>query len=121
MPARLGDSAALRPGQLVLAVGNPYGPPYTVTAGMVGTLGRLPQGPRLLILSVEPGSPAQTASLREGDVLVALEEQAIRGIDDLHRVLTLIDLRRSYRLSVLRKRERITTIVLPIDSSPATE
>lgn len=70
-----------------------------VRRGYLGVAGQdLQAGGGLLILSVEPGSPAETAGLREGDVLVSFEGAPISGIDDLHRTL-------------------ITTIVLPIDAS----
>ena len=206
--AQLGDSQQLRPGQMAIAIGNPYGFQSTVTAGVISALGRslrsysgrliedviqtdaalnpgnsggplvdsrgqvigvntatiLPaQGicfaigintakfvaSRLLrdgrirrsyigvsaqtvpihrrvvrfynlaketgvvVLGVEERSPAQRAQLREGDIIVALDEKPVAGVDDLHRLLTDAQVGAQCELTVLRHTERLTLPIFP--------
>ncbi len=211
IPASLGDSHTARVGQLVIAIGNPYGFQCTVTAGVVSALGRslrstsgrlidnviqtdaalnpgnsggplvtsrgevigvntaviLPaQGlcfaiaintakfvasrlirdgrirrgfigvagqniplPRrivrfhrvavetgILVVSVEPDSPAQRAGLQEGDVLLAFDGQPTSGIDDLHRLLTEARVGVASPVTILRGIEIRTLYVMPEES-----
>ncbi len=206
--ANFGDSDAIRPGQLVVAVGNPYGFQCTVTAGVVSALGRtmraksgrlidsviqtdaalnpgnsggplvdsrgdvigvntavilpaqgicfaigintakfvagrlirdgritrsyigvagqnvplhrrvvryydLPLESGVLVMSVEKGSPAERAGLREGDVIVSYGGKSIAGVDDLHRLLTEEQLGVAAPITAIRMTEKIEATVVP--------
>ena len=210
--ATLGDSSAIRVGQVAIAIGNPYGFHHSVTTGVVSALGRslrarsgrmmddiiqtdaalnpgnsggplvttrgevigintaviLPaQGlcfaiasntarfiaarlirdgrirrsfigvggqnvpvPRaiarvnqvatasgVLVESVEPKSPAETAGLREGDVIIAFGGEAVTGIDQLVRRLTDDRIGQPALVTVLRRGHRRQLTVVPAESS----
>jgi S1-C subfamily serine protease len=206
----LGNSQQIRVGQLVIAVGNPFGFQTTVTAGVVSALGRslrsqsgrlienviqtdaalnpgnsggplvtatgevigvntavirLAQGlcfaigsntaqdvtmqlmiegrvrrsyigisgqtiplPRRHVLhyglrkdtavriaSIEADSPALRAGLREGDLIVGFEGQAIAAVDDLHRALTWKRIGITTPVTVIRRGERLTIEIIPVE------
>jgi S1-C subfamily serine protease len=206
--ATLGDSRQVRVGQLVVAIGNPYGFQCTVTTGVVSALGRslrartgrlmdeiiqtdaalnpgnsggplvdsrgqvigvntaviLPaQGicfaissntvqyvaaslikdgrvrrswvgiagqntplPRalvrahslqteygVLVMGLEPESPAAQAGVKEGDIIVAFDERPIEGIDAFHRLLTDRLIGSPSPLAVIRSGERRTLRIIP--------
>jgi S1-C subfamily serine protease len=73
----------------------------------------LPKETGALVLSVEDGSPAKRAGLREGDVIVALEGQPVAGVDDLQRLLTEVRVGVSSTLTVLRGTEKLELKVVP--------
>jgi S1-C subfamily serine protease len=73
----------------------------------------LPKETGAMVLSVEDGSPAKRAGLREGDVIVALEGQPVAGVDDLHRLLTEVRVGVSCTLTVLRYTEKLELKVVP--------
>ena len=201
VPASLGDSERAKVGQLVIAIGNPYGFQCTITAGVISALGRslrsvsgrlidnviqtdaalnpgnsggplvtsagdvigvntavilpaqglcfaiaintakfvasrlirdgkirrgylgiagqnIPLPKRImrfhkitaetgiLVVSVEPDSPAQRAGLQEGDVLLAYDGNPTPGIDDLHRLLTEARVGVASPLTILRGIEK---------------
>src|SRR5438132_11182514 len=207
--APLGDSNAIRVGQLAIAVGNPYGFQCTVTAGVVSALGRslrstsgrlidsviqtdaalnpgnsggplvnssgdvigvntavilpaqgicfaiaintakfvagrlikdgkirrgyigvagqnaplhrmLVRGHHLQVSSgvfvagIEPDSPAARAGLREGDLIVAFNDQAIAHVDALHRALTDYEPGVRANLTALRGTEKIVLSIVPL-------
>jgi S1-C subfamily serine protease len=206
--AVLGDSQAVRPGQLAIAIGNPYGFQFTVTAGVVSALGRslrsrsgrlidnviqtdaalnpgnsggplvdsagrvigintaiilpaqglsfalaidtakfvagrlikdgrirrgylglagqnvplqrslvrfynLPVESGLLVVSVEPDSPAQRAGVQEGDVIVGFDDASVANIDALHKLLTEKQLGVPARLTVLRYPDKLVLAIVP--------
>jgi S1-C subfamily serine protease len=74
----------------------------------------------VFIVSVEPGSPAATAGLRDGDVVLALAGEAIAGLDDLHRALTGDRIGVSSVMTILRAAERRQLTVVPAESRPSS-
>jgi S1-C subfamily serine protease len=211
VPAHLGEAQQIRVGQLAVAIGNPYGFQYSVTAGVVSAVGRslrarsgrlmddviqtdaalnpgnsggplvnsrgevigvntamiLPaQGisfgtsidtakfvasrlirdgkvsrsyvglagqnvplPRrlvryydlavdsgILVVSFEANSPARNAGLREGDVIIGLDDQPTAGIDDLHKLLSEDRIGHKSSLVVIRGTEKLSFEVIPQES-----
>jgi S1-C subfamily serine protease len=68
------------------------------------------------VMTVEPSSPAATAGLKEGDIIVGLGDSPIGGVDDLHRHLTADLIRVPTPLTVLRLGSRRRVTVIPAES-----
>lgn len=67
----------------------------------------------VLVASLEADSPADRAGLREGDVVVELDGEAVGGIDDLLRLMTEDRVGRPVDVTVLRNRRRRTVTLVP--------
>ena len=76
----------------------------------------LPNESGILVVSIEPHSPAQRAGLIEGDVIVGFGDQSIGGIDALHRLLTPEQVGRRAPLTILRRKEKLTVNIVPEES-----
>jgi S1-C subfamily serine protease len=62
----------------------------------------LAQSHGVRVLSVEAGSPAARAGLREGDVIIGLDGQAIASVDELHQALDGTRIQRDVIIKLLR-------------------
>ncbi len=67
----------------------------------------------VLVISVEPGSPAESAGFRERDLLVEFDGQPVSSIDDLHRQLTEERIGRPAEIVVVRRSERLSLRAVP--------
>jgi S1-C subfamily serine protease len=66
-----------------------------------------------LVLGVAPGSPAERAGLRPGDVIVSFGGQRVDGIDVLYRVLAEAPAGEAQTLGIVRGTERLQLRVRP--------
>jgi len=67
------------------------------------------------IMSIESGSPASVAQLEAGDVIVAWDGKPVSSIDELHRLLTEAYLSTSVEVTVLRRSQKLTRAVTPVE------
>jgi S1-C subfamily serine protease len=76
----------------------------------------LPLETAVLVVSVEKNSPAARAGLREGDLIVAFNDQPIGSVHHLHKILVGEQIGVDARLTVIRHTEKLELTVLPVES-----
>jgi S1-C subfamily serine protease len=76
----------------------------------------LPVSSAVQAISVSPGSPAERAGVREGDLMFQFDGQPVATIDALHKLLTGERIGAESTLTVIRGTERIELRVTPAES-----
>ena len=76
----------------------------------------LPLETGVLVVSVEKDSPARSAGLREGDIIVGFNDRPIGTIHDLHKMLVNEQIGVPAKLVVIRHTEKLQVSVLPAES-----
>jgi aminopeptidase N len=89
--------------------------PAAAPAGRKVRFGTIPdfafQGPGAKIDSVAPGSPAEKAGLRQGDVLVRIGEREIASLKDFSEALKTLEAGETVQATVLREGVEVTVPV----------
>jgi S1-C subfamily serine protease len=70
----------------------------------------------VLVVSVEPNSPASGAGLLDGDIILAFAGEPVTAIDDLHRRLSDDRIGKSLVVTILRGLERRQITIVPEES-----
>jgi S1-C subfamily serine protease len=75
----------------------------------------LEQAAGVEVMSIEAGAPADQAGLLEGDVIVSLAEKPVATIDDLHKLLTQVNVGVPASVIFLRGQRRLERLVIPAE------
>src|SRR5438876_961667 len=67
-------------------------------------------------LRVGPDSPAASAGVRAGDIVIGFDGQTVSGIDDLHRLLATERIGARTTIAVLRNADRLELAIVPEES-----
>jgi S1-C subfamily serine protease len=68
------------------------------------------------IIAVEPRGPAAIAGLREGDLVVALNDRAVRTVDDMHRMLVGWPFGDELKIGVIRGDRHFDIALVPVEA-----
>jgi S1-C subfamily serine protease len=70
------------------------------------------------IESIEAGSPAASADLKSGDVIISLDGRPVANIDDLQRLLVGEAIGRTTEIAVVRRDRVLKLTLTPRESEP---
>ncbi len=76
----------------------------------------LPAAHAVEVVSVEPRAPAAIAGLREGDLVVTLNERPVRTVDDMHRMLVGWPFGAALKVGVIREDRRLDVAMVPLEA-----
>jgi S1-C subfamily serine protease len=80
---------------------------------------RLPVSEGVLVVGVEPASPAVQAGLREGDIIIAFKNQPVASIDRFQRCLVAAEIGVTSPMTVVRHTEKLELSVTPEEWQPS--
>jgi S1-C subfamily serine protease len=78
----------------------------------------LPLETGALVVSIEKNSPAERAGLRQGDIIIAFNDQSIGSVHDLHKILVGEQVGAAATLIIIRHTEKLELSILPAESKP---
>jgi S1-C subfamily serine protease len=81
---------------------------------------KLPNDRGVLVMEVEPGSPAAVTGLEKGDTIVGFKGRPVATIDDLHKNLVASEIGVASPLMFLRETEKLFRMVVPRELPPAS-
>jgi S1-C subfamily serine protease len=88
---------------------------HTIIPRHIARHAGISQASGVRVMRVLPGSPAEQASIKSGDLLISIDGQAVLGIDDLLRLLDHDKVGRDIKVTLLRRGELRERFVVPVE------